>query len=114
VEATLAIGRRAERRAALHYRLRGYRVLAVNVWVGPYELDLVLRRGRALVFCEVKEKRGDGRGDPLDMVGPEKQRRLRAAAEGWLAAHPELAALDVRFDVVAVRRGRLECLQDAF
>jgi putative endonuclease len=113
-EATRTIGRRAERRAALHYRLRGYRVLAANAWVGPYELDLVLRRGRSLVFCEVKQKGGTAHGDPFEMVGAEKQRRLRRAAEGWLAAHPELAALELRFDVVAVRGRRLERLAQAF
>jgi putative endonuclease len=82
--------------------------------VGGYELDLVVRRGRRLVFCEVKAKGGPGLGDPLEMVGPEKQRRLRRAAEGWLARRPELAALEVSFDVVAERGGRLERLADAF
>ena len=33
-----------------------------------HELDLVVRRGRMLVFCEVKSKSGDGFGDPLEMV----------------------------------------------
>jgi putative endonuclease len=89
-------------------------VLARNAWAGGYELDLVLRRGRTLVFCEVKSKSGEGRGDPLEMVGPEKQRRLRQAAEAWLAAHPEHARLEARFDVVAVRAGRLEQLTQAF
>jgi putative endonuclease len=55
-------------------------VLAANAWAGGYELDLVLRRGRRLVFCEVKAKAGAGYGDPLEMVGPEKLRRLRRAA----------------------------------
>ena len=87
---TRAIGTRAERRAAWHYRLRGYRVLATNVWIGGYELDLVLRRGRTIVFCEVKAKGGAERGDPLEMVTPEKVRRLRRAAEAWLAANPRL------------------------
>lgn len=82
-------------------------MLAANAWVGGYELDLVLRRGRRLVFCEVKAKAGAGYGDPLEMVGPEKRRRLRRAAEAWLAAHPELAGLEVAFEVVAVRAGRL-------
>src|SRR4051794_36592108 len=58
-------GRTAERRAWLHYRLRGYRVLARNAWAGGYELDLVLRRGRRVVFCEVKAKGGERYGDPL-------------------------------------------------
>ncbi len=64
-------GRRAEQRAALHYLLRGYRVLARNAWVAGYELDLVVRRGRRLAFVEVKEKTGDGFGDPLEMVTAE-------------------------------------------
>ncbi len=104
----------SERRAARHYRLRGYRILAVNAWAGGNELDVVARRGRRLVFCEVKGKEHDRYGDPLEMVGPEKQRRLRRAAESWLAAHPELAEYEVRFDVVAERAGRLERLADAF
>jgi len=56
-------------------------VLAANAWAGRYELDLVLRRGRRLVFCEVKAKAGPGFGDPIEMITPEKMRRLRAAAD---------------------------------
>jgi putative endonuclease len=92
----------------LHYRLRGFRILDANAWAGGYELDLVARRGGRIVFCEVKAKGGADYGDPLEMVGPEKQRRLRRAAEAWLAAHPELGELDVALEVVAVRGGKLE------
>ena len=104
----------SEQRALRHYRLRGYRILGTNVWIGGYELDLVVRRGRTVAFVEVKSKSGDRVGDPLEMVGPEKQRRLRRAAEAWLASHPEAAGLETRFDVVAVRGSRLECLKQAF
>jgi putative endonuclease len=107
-------GAGAERRALWHYRLRGYRVLARNAWAGGYELDLVLRRGGALVFCEVKSKGGEGLGDPLEMVTAEKQRRLRQAASAWLRTHQEHAALHVRFDVLAVRGRRVERLTEAF
>ncbi|HET7758423.1 MAG TPA: YraN family protein [Gaiellaceae bacterium] len=103
-----------EQRALRHYRLRGYRILGTNVWVGGYELDLVVRRGRRLAFVEVKAKSGDRLGGPLEMVTPEKQRRLRRAAEAWLASRPECAGLECRFDVVAVRGGRVECLRQAF
>jgi putative endonuclease len=107
-------GKRAERRAEWWYRLRAYRVLATNAWVGGYELDLVVRRGRRLVFCEVKEKLGEGFGDPLEMVDEEKQRRLRRAASAWLAAHPEAGGLAVSFDVIAVQSGRLRRVAEAF
>ena len=94
--------------------MRGYRILATNAWVAGYELDIIVRRGRRLIFCEVKEKLGARFGDPLEMVDDEKQRRLRLAADAWLARHPEAAGLEVSFDVMAVRRGQLERVAEAF
>lgn len=102
------LGPEAERRVRRHFTLRGYRVLAANARAGGNELDLVVRRGRRLLFCEVKARSGPAFGDPGEAVGPEKERRLRRAAEGWLARRPELATLDVAFEVVAVRSGRIE------
>jgi putative endonuclease len=107
-------GAGAERRAAWWYRLHGWRILGSNVWVAGNELDLIARRGRVVRFVEVKEKVGAEFGDPLEMVTPEKQRRVRRAAEAWLATRPELAELDLGFDVVAVRSGRVERVADAF
>jgi putative endonuclease len=99
---------RGERRALLHYRLRGYRLLDANARVGGYELDLVLRRGRRVVVVEVKEKGGPAFGHPLEMVDAEKTRRVRAGASVWLAAHPEVAGLEVALEAVAVRGRRVE------
>jgi Holliday junction resolvase-like predicted endonuclease len=62
----------------------------------------------------VKEKGGERFGHPLEMVDAEKQRRLRRAAEAWLERHPEARGLDISFDVIAVRNGRLERLAEAF
>ena len=98
---------RGERRALLHYRLRGYRLLGSNVRAGRYEIDLVVRRGRRVVFAEVKEKRGDAYGDPLEMIGPEKARRVRVAANAWLAGRPELVGLEVALEAVGVRGRRV-------
>ena len=88
-------------------------MLAANAWVAGNELDLVARRGRQLVFCEVKSKSGAGFGDPLEMVSPLKVARIRRAAVAWAAAH-ETRGLELRFDVIAVRAGRIEHLKGAF
>ena len=103
-----------ERRAAWWYRLRGWRILGANVRAGGNELDLIVRRGRVLRFVEVKERSGPGFGGASAAVGAEKQRRVRRAAEAWLAAHPECSGLELGFDVVAVEAGRLERLGDVF
>ena len=99
---------RGERRALWHYRLRGYRLLEANARAGRYELDLVLRRGRRLVVVEVKEKRGAEFGDPLEMIDPEKVRRVQTGAQAWVAEHPELARLELVFEAAGVSEGRVE------
>ena len=99
---------RGERRALRHYRLRGYRLLDANARAGGYELDLVLRRGRRVVIVEVKQKGGSDFGHPLEMVDPEKTRRVLTAARAWLAVHPEVAGLDVAVEAAGVRGRRVE------
>jgi len=73
-----------------------------------------VRRGRCVIFCEVKSKGGPEFGAAAEMVNAEKQRRIRRAAAAWLAAHPEHAGLEVSFDVIAVQEGRLVRLAEAF
>jgi putative endonuclease len=101
----------AERRARLYFQLRGYRILAANAWAGGNEIDLVVRRGRRLLFCEVKAKSSDQFGHPLEAVTPEKERRVRRAADAWLAARPDLDGLEVELEAVAVRGRRIERAQ---
>jgi putative endonuclease len=101
-------GRAAERRAAWHYRLRGYRILGRNVRAGGVELDLIVRRGRRLVFVEVKHKSGPAYGDPLEMVDERKRERLRRGIAAWLHSYPDAVGLDVACEVVAVRPAGIE------
>src|SRR5438046_5291191 len=109
---TFARGRAAERRVAWHYRLRGYRILARNVRAGGVELDLIVRRGRRLVFCEVKLKEGPRFGDPLEAVDFSKRERLRRGADAWLLGNPSFARLRVCFEFAAVRPSGIERVSD--
>jgi putative endonuclease len=95
------LGLQGERIAAAYLTDRGLRVLDRNWRCRDGELDIVAREGDALVFCEVKARSGVGFGDPVEAVGPRKQRRLRTLAQRWLAAHDEHAP-ELRFDVVGV------------
>jgi putative endonuclease len=96
-----------ERRVTRHYRVRGYRILGTNVRAGGYELDLVVRRGRELVFVEVKDRASDAFGGPAAAVGREKRRRVRHAARAWLHANNVPRGLDVRLEVAAVTAGKI-------
>jgi putative endonuclease len=101
VRTTTELGLRGERIAARYLTDRGLRLLDRNWRCREGELDIVAREGDAIVFCEVKTRRGLGFGHPVEAVTPTKQRRLRLLAHRWLAAHEEHAP-DLRFDVVGV------------
>jgi putative endonuclease len=95
------LGALGERIAVAYLTDRGLRVLDRNWRCREGELDIVAREDHALVFCEVKTRRGVGYGHPVEAVTIVKQRRLKLLAQRWLAAHDEHAR-DLRFDVVGV------------
>jgi putative endonuclease len=101
VPSTSELGAHGERIAVAFLTDAGLRVLDRNWRCRDGELDIVARDGDALVFCEVKTRRGIGYGQPVEAVGRVKQRRLRTLAQRWLAAHDEHAP-ELRFDVVGV------------
>ncbi len=108
-----ALGREGEDRAAEHYRAEGYAVLARNWHCALGEIDLVCARGGTLVVCEVKARRRDVHGHPLEAVTAAKQRRLRRLAGAWLGSQ-RAGWHVVRFDVVTVLDGAVEVVEDAF
>jgi len=98
--AAFRLGLTAEVKAAALLLAKGYRIVARR-WRSPVgEIDLVARRGRALVFVEVKAR---GRfDDAAESVTPRQRRRIVAGANAWLAKHPDDVTRDIRFDVVLV------------
>jgi putative endonuclease len=69
------------------------------------EIDLVLRDGDVLVFCEVKTRSGSAYGHPLEAVRPDKAARMRRLAGRWMHEH-EVRVSGVRLDVVGVLLNR--------
>ena len=84
---------------------KGYRI-AARRWKTPVgEIDIVARRRRELVFVEVKAR--ENLDDAAEAVTERAKRRIIAAAEVWLARHPDDAQCGIRFDVILVAPGKL-------
>jgi putative endonuclease len=113
------LGRIGEDTAAAHMERLGYAIVARNHRTRFGELDLICLGEGALVFVEVKTRRG--RGQPWDALGRVKQARVRRMAASYLADVPDRPRAEhLRFDAIGIvfdARGRLvslEHLQDAF
>jgi putative endonuclease len=96
-----ALGAYGERVAARHLQDQGLEVLNRNWRCAEGEVDLVLRDGDELVFCEVKTRRGTLFGTPAEAVTADKRRKLRRLVNCWFA-ETGIHADQVRFDVVEV------------
>ncbi len=98
-------GRFGESLALLYLRVMGHALLARGYRTRQGEIDLVMRKGRLIVFFEVKR-----RGDFLsagEAIRIQQKRRITAAAKQYLRDHPGMARLDQRFDAILLAPGRL-------
>jgi putative endonuclease len=93
-------GRRAEFFAALYLRLKGYRIMARNVRLPSGEIDLVARRGRLLIFVEVKYRAHIFIAK--NAVSRRQWQRIERAAAQFVGARPRLHHMVWRFDVLAM------------
>jgi putative endonuclease len=101
--AALRRGSQAETLAIWWLRLKGYRILGRNLRLGVGEIDILARRGGLLVAIEVKH-----RPDLLtagEAIDRRSQERIARALSRWLAQHPRLADLDLRFDAMLMVPG---------
>jgi putative endonuclease len=106
-------GRGAETLAALLLMLKGHRILARRQRTSVGEIDLIARKGNALIFVEVKARatRDAGR----EALMPRQRQRITRAAEAFVGGRPDLAGLIWRFDLIVVAGGwRLWHVKDAW
>jgi putative endonuclease len=81
------------------------------------EIDIIARKGKTLVFAEVKTRRSSAYGAPQEAVGAAKQRQILRAAS-WYLNDQGWQDLQPRFDVLAVQivndKAQIEHIADAF
>lgn len=103
--AAFAFGLQGEALAAWALRLKGYRVLARRSKHHVGEIDLIVQRGKVLVFVEVKSRRDVA--SAIEAITSNQRRRIERAAQAFVQRTPALARCDWRFDVMVVGPGAL-------
>ena len=104
------LGAEGEQAAEKFLKRQRYTIIERNYRCPVGEVDLVALEGRTVVFIEVKTRKGEGWGTPMEAVDRRKQRQVSRAAQYFLAQH-RLQDREARFDVVGVwwDAGRIAC-----
>jgi putative endonuclease len=106
-------GLEAERRAMSYLLAAGWQIVAHRFRAGRSEIDLVARKGRLVAFVEVKARRGDAFGSPLEAVTGPKRRDLVRVARAWMDRFGRPGDV-YRFDCIGIQGHRLDHVEDAF
>lgn len=96
-----ALGARGEEAAARFLERRGYRILERNWTCFAGEADIIAVNDEALIFVEVKTRRGEACGLPSEAVTRAKRERYERIALAYVTDHFFGEAI-VRFDVVSI------------
>ncbi|MFD2937922.1 YraN family protein [Spirosoma flavum] len=109
-------GKQGEIEAARYLRDKGYEIMTQNYRYQHAEVDLIAKKGKLLVFAEVKTRSNLNYGNPEEFVSYTKAKLVMKAAEQYIFANGWLH--DVRFDIIAVTLAgnelRVKHIEDAF
>ena len=112
------LGQVGENTAVDFLENHGYHVLRRNFRNKLGEIDIIAKDGDTICFIEVKTRRTDTFGSPLESVTAAKQRKIIHVALSYLKNQGRSEA-NARFDVVSVTLGdeespQVEIVKNAF
>ena len=109
-------GKQGETEAARFLQEKGYEIMARNFRYQHAEIDLVAKKGKMMVFVEVKTRTNLSFGNPEEFVSYAKAKLVMKAAEHYIFTHNW--QFDVRFDILAISIAgsemRVKHVEDAF
>ncbi len=111
------LGAEGEALAATWYEDHDYEILERNWRRREGEVDLIVRHGKTVAFCEVMTRSSDRFGTGAESVLEAKQRRIRRLASRWLSEITPASGrtrVEVRFDVASITAGKIEVIENAF
>ena len=102
-----SFGSIGEKIAADYLTKNGFTILDQNFRSGRFgEIDIIAAENEYICFIEVKTRTSSLFGTPIEAVGYEKRRKIKALAWIYLK-HKNLGERNMRFDIVEVTGKRV-------
>ena len=108
------VGTEYEKLAGEYLELQGYEILEYNFRCHKGEIDIVAKEGEYLVFVEVKYRKNQRMGTPLEAVNIRKQRKISRTASYYCFKHRYGENMLCRFDVIGVQGSEIILIKNAF
>ncbi len=100
--------------ACIYLMLHGFRIVKRRYTTGKHtgraEIDIIAKRGKLIVFVEVKHRKTIDAA--WGAISSAQERRLRLAAETFLIQKKWMG--DARFDVIIIHGFHIEWVKNAF
>ncbi len=110
------LGKKGEDAAVRYLRQKGYEILERNWVYERYEIDIIARDEKFIVFAEVKTRSSSQWGNPEEAVSKGKIKRIVEAADFYLNEND--IDSPARFDIIAViwdgQKFEIDHIDDAF
>ncbi|GAB3040420.1 YraN family protein [Spirosoma pulveris] len=109
-------GKEGEAEAARYLLEKGYEIMVRNYRYQHAEIDVIAKKGKLMVFAEVKTRTNVIYGNPEEFVSYTKAKLIMKAAEQYIFATGWM--FDVRFDIIAItlvnNEPQVKHIEDAF
>ncbi len=103
-----------EEKAVNFLKDKGYIILEQNFYSHHLEIDIIARDMDYLVFIEVKYRKDDKKGSPLESITFRKRKNIIKAAKQYIQRYYYGKDINIRFDVISMCGEEMTLIKDAF
>ena len=108
------IGTEYEQIASDYLKMKGFEIVENNFYSRHCEIDIIAKDKEVIVFVEVKYRRDDHKGSPLEAINYRKKNNIIRAAKYYLHKNYYGQEVTSRFDVVSIEGDEISLIKDAF
>lgn len=107
-------GSKYEDMAAAYLDSQGIRIISRNFRSRYGEIDIVGHDGEYYIFFEVKYRKDNSSGDPIEAVDIRKQTRISRVSDYFRVCMKLKDTDNIRFDVIAILGNDIRWYKNAF
>lgn len=111
---TRKIGGINEEKSVIYLKQNSFQVIRQNYRCKAGEIDIIAVKENILRFIEVKYRKNDLYGTPLEAITTQKQKKIMRAASWFLMENPQFQNMQCSFDVMAVTDNQIEYIFNSF